>query len=200
MTDSRRLSPETLTFWCSMTCDYRTMLERLPDAFDDIETESPMSTEFVKFLSDHKRKVARFLVDLDLFKDELRQRVEWVAGRIDLRTYTNVVRRASCCTSNLEHFLVHELRLADDLVLVLVAVASPHGWETRIIRRGLLDNARVRELLKRRDIPVRDKGYYFRHDPPCPYDAPLTLVADLLQDLIARLSRGDPDEPQFVSI
>ena len=163
-----------------------------------------MDPEFLDFLKSRGNDVEEILTRIRTFKEELRNKVEQLAERIDVGSYSNVKRsfwgkqfwgrKGKEDTGSLFDILAHDISLASGLVVVVDTVITTDGWSSaQIFVRGRDDRqAELRNLLERLKIPIKKiERKRLIHPDHFEYAEDLDRIALVVQDVVGKLAKSD---------
>jgi len=179
---------------------YLTFMLDFLNTLDNLQRGIVMDREFLTFLKSHGDDVEELLIRVRTFKEELRDRVEQLAERIDVGSYSNVKRRfwgkqfwGKEDTESLFDILAHDISLTSGLVIAVDTVITTGGWSSAeiFVRRGGTQ-AELRSLLQRLEIPIEKiEGKRFFHSTRFEYAADLDRIARVVRDIVDRLAKSD---------
>ena len=169
---------------------YLTIFLDFLNTLENLQKGTRMNQEFTKFLADRGEEVEVFLTRIKSFKEEMRKKVQELRNLIDIREYQNVEQGFWRDQTKLVDVLSYELRVSEDLTVVIIPHIVPQGWFISIFPRCEGNRSswlRVRNLLQRLEIPF-EEGQRFRHPARFAYDEDLDRVRPIVQELIGKLA------------
>ena len=179
---------------------YLTFMLDFLNALDNLQGGVLMDPEFLGFLRSHRNDVEKFLVRIRTFKQELRKKVEELAKRIDVGSYSNVERSfwgkqfwGQKHTGSLFDILAHDISLTSGLVVAVDTVVTTSGWSSAeiFVRRGG-KQSELQNLLQRLEIPIQKiDGKRLIHPTHFDIAADLDRIAAVVQDVVRKLADSD---------
>ncbi len=168
---------------------YLTIFLDFLNTLENLQEGTRMNQEFLKLLSERSDDVQDLLTEVKSFKDELRQKVKELRDLINVEEYGNVERQDIWRggPTTLLDVLYHNIRVAEDLLVCIHAVVTPHGWEIQIFPRFRGNPSQLRDLLQRLDIPFEEKELFI-HPAHFAYDENLKQISSILQEIIDKLA------------
>ena len=147
---------------------YLTFMLDFLNTLDYLHGGKVMNPELVRFLKCRSQDVARFLKDINAFKEELRGKVNGLAGLIKVDSSSNVSQWKYREKNDLFDILGHYVKLPRELVIAVDTIVSHEGWKIEIYPRKNIPYKELGELLRSLNVdvgaeegewPVRLAGY-----------------------------------------
>ncbi len=171
---------------------YLTMFLDFLNTLENLQEETRMEPEFVRFLSERSDDIEDLLAEVKRFKDELRKKVQELSHLIDVSGYQNVQQAFWRERTNLYDILIHNIQVSEGLLVSIDTDISPRGWGIYIWpRRG--DISRLRELLQHLKISSEQHGNGFAHPDSFAYSENLERVASTVQVLVDKIATGSTE-------
>ena len=168
---------------------YLVLLIELLNTLENLQVGTHMDPQFVGFLVARSNDVVALLGEVDKFKKELRTKVTELGALINLSERPNVRQGFYRESGWLGDDLVHDIQLADGMLVAIDTVIEPQGWDIRIWPRRGGNQARMRSLLQPLSIPF-EEGERFTYPTRFAYTEPLERIQPILQDLIDKIARA----------
>ena len=171
------------------------------NTLDNLQGGIVMDPEFLNFLKSHGDDVEKLLIRIRTFKEELRNKVEQLAERIDVGSYSNVKRSfwgkqfwGKEDTGSLFDVLGHDISLASGLVVTVDTVITTNGWSSAeiFVRSRGGTQTELQNLLQRLEIPIQKiEGKRFIHPTRFEYAADLDRIARVVREVVDKLAKSD---------
>ncbi len=166
---------------------YLTLLLDFLNTMENLHKETRMNEQFVGFLSERYDEIEALLGEIKTFRDELRRKVRALGALVDVEEYQNVSQWVYREQTSLYDMLGHDIRVYDDLPVIVDTTIYPSGWEVAVeLRRGSGIESRLSELLRHLDITVEDERDFvharFR------YDESMERIAPVVQSLVDKFA------------
>jgi len=167
---------------------YLTMFLDFLNTLENLQKGTRMDQEFVELLAERHEQAESFFYELMSFKEELRTKVQELGALIKVEEYPNVIKQDVWRQKGkLFDILYHDIRVSEDLPVVVDTIISPRGWTIRFgLRRG--DRSNLKELLQKLGIPSEEGGWHLFHPARFAYDEDLDQIRPALQDLVDKLA------------
>ena len=179
---------------------YLTFMLDFLNTLDNLQGGIVMDPEFLDFLKSHGNDVEKLLVRIRTFKQELRIKVEELAKRIDVGSYSNVERSfwgkqfwGQKHTGSLFDILAHDISLTSGLVVAVDTVITISGWSSAeiFVRRGG-KQSELQNLLQRLEIPIQKiDGKRLIHPTRFEFPADLDRIAAVVRKVVRELAESD---------
>ena len=179
---------------------YLTFMLDFLNTLDNLQGGIVMDPEFLDFLKSHADDVEKLLIRIRTFKEELRNKVEQLAERIDVGSYSNVNRSfwgkqfwGKEDTESLFDILAHHISLASGLVVTVDTLITTSGWSSAeiFVRRGG-KQSELQNLLQRLKIPFQKiDGKRLIHPDRFEYGADLNRIAAVVRCVVRKLAESD---------
>ena len=179
---------------------YLTFMLDFLNSLDNLQGGIVMDPEFLDFLKSHGNDVEKLLIRIRTFKQELRKKVEELAKRIDVGSYSNVERSfwgkqfwGQKHTGSLFDILAHDISLTSGLVVAVDTLITTSGWSSAeiFVRRGG-KQSELQNLLQRLEIPIQKiDGKRLVHPTRFEFAADLDRIARVVRDVVDKLAKGD---------
>ncbi len=175
---------------------YVTLLVDFMNTLENLKRGTRMDKRFIDLLVDRENDVENFLSGLESLKEEMREKVKELAGRISVEKHSNVTQLKPWQDPMGRYDdLPHDIRVSEDLVVQVDTSIFPKGWEIWMWPSSG-DYADLRDLLLRLEIPFEehehDEGVEHTDSYKHKYDESLDGIAALLQDLIDKIAAATP--------
>lgn len=168
------------------------------NTLENLQKGSRMNSEFVKLLSEQTDAAENLFMKLTEFRKELRKKVQELGALLDVREHQNVEQWFWRERTKLFDTLVHDIRVSDDLLVLIDAAISPRGWEIDIFVRGRdmdrsklsSDRLRLRDFLHRLKIPFEERqgSKPFVYPERFAYHEDLNQIRPILQNLVDEIA------------
>lgn len=174
---------------------YLTIFLDFLNTLENLQKETRMDQEFIKFLVERDDEVRSLFNDLKSFRAELRKKVEELRDLIDTSQHRSVEakdlwRGDIVSMSDNLYFII---RAAEDLLVGIDTHLSPRGWEIQIFPRDKGDPSKLRNLLERLKIPFEEKERFI-YPAHFAYDEKLDQIRLVLQDVVDKLAMSQERE------
>ena len=179
---------------------YLTFMLDFLNTLDNLQGGMVVDPEFLNFLRSHGDDVERLLIRIRAFKQELRNKVEQLAERVDVGSYSNVKRRfwgkqfwGQEDPGSLFDIVAHDISLASGLVVAVDTAITTSGWSSAeiFVRRGG-NQAELRKLLQRLEIPFQKiEGKRLIHGTQFEHSAEIGRIAKVVEDVVRKLASSD---------
>lgn len=147
-----------------------------------------MNPELVKFLKNHSQDVARFLKDINAFKEELRGKVKGLAGLISVDSNSNVSQWKYREKNGLFDVLVHDITLLQGFVIAIDTVVSFDGWRIEVFPRKKIHDQKTQDLLQTLDLQAKEQKGRYMLPRRFAYTTDLGKIAQDVQDVVDKIS------------
>ncbi len=173
---------------------YLTFLLDFLNTLDHLQRGTVMDQEFLDFLSSRRNDVEDFFKRIKEFKDDLRNQVTDLRGRISVKAYGDRVRQVLWRQEGLFDILGHHIRLSSFECKVDTCI-EPNEWTVWIClkRRSDQDYAELQKLLERLDIPCKEDGERkcFILDQRFKYGDDLAQIGQFVEGVVHKLVTSD---------
>ena len=175
---------------------YLTMFLDFLNTLESLQKGTRMDQEFVKLLAERGDEAENLFAELTEFKKELRKKVQELGNLINVGEYQNIEQWFWRERTKLYDVLVHDIRVAEDLLVGIDTAISSQGWEIdTFVRRGgdrsklNVDRVRLRDLLQYLEVPFEERqgSKLFVH-AGFDYVENLVRIRPILQDLVDKLA------------
>lgn len=165
------------------------------NTLENLQKGTRLNQEFVKFLAERDGDVRDLFANLKSLRTEMREKVQELRDRIDTSQHRSVEVKDLWRADTVAMFdnLYFKIRVAEDLLVGIDTHLSPHGWEIQIFPRDKGDPSKLRELLKRLNIPF-EEGWRFVHTAHFEYDENLDQIRPVLQEVVDKLATSREGE------
>ena len=179
---------------------YLTFMLDFLNTLDYMRGGMVVNPEFVGLLASRFDEAERFLKEIEGFKRELREKVEYLKSLIDVRQYSNVEQflwpLRMTKGLDLEDDLAHHIELSSfENKVVVDTVISPKGWKVQCWVLEGDDRARekLRKLLERLDLrfDYEEEGKHFCLNQRFNYAEDLGQIHPVVQEVVVKLAGSD---------
>jgi len=125
----------------------------------------------------------------------VRKKVQDLGVLIDLKEYENVRQWFWRQKTQLFDDLVHDIRISEDLPVVIDTVITSREWTIRFgLRHGDRSSSRLPQLLRKLEIPFEKTEWNLAHPTHFSYDENLDNIRPFLQNLVDKLATSQERE------
>ncbi|HET7479479.1 MAG TPA: hypothetical protein VFJ72_08205, partial [Rubrobacteraceae bacterium] len=174
---------------------YLTMFLDFLSTLENLRRGTRMDQEFVKFLAKRDDDIRNLFNDLKSFRIEIREKVLELRTLIDTSQHETVevqdLWRGD--TASMSDTLYHNIRVSEDLLVGVDTRLNPQGWQIQIFARSKGSTLKLKELLKRLEIPFEERERFI-HPAQFDYDENLDRISPVLQDIVNKLATSQENE------
>ena len=168
---------------------YLTFMLDFLKTLDNLREGMAMDPEFLEFAKSNQPDIESLVAQVRKFRNELRGKIIQLEEMADLSNHSKVSWDRYREQEEMWDSLVHTIEFEENFKVCIQTWVSPEGWGMGIwLMPETTKRARLPELLRRQGIPYEVKDGGISHKKCLEYDADLKDVADLLQDVVAKVA------------
>lgn len=161
---------------------YVMLLVDLMSSMENLKRGQTMDQEWVNFLESHKEDIEDMWQQINKFRGHLRGEVKRLGGMIVCDSSV-VNQRLWRETDLLCDILVHDIKIADDLIVGIDTVLSAKGWEIQVFVRPGGNRDKLKALVDSSGLKFDEKERFVCTET-FPFNAQLESIQPLLQKVV----------------
>ncbi len=160
-----------------------------------------MDPKLIELLAKNQDEFETLLENFQRVKKEMKSKTQELQRELDISGYRNITRRYDRPPYGMYDDLIHDIQISEDLVVSLDSSVFPKGWEIWMWpmvndQIDLANSVEIKHLLKELKVSADEfnEGWlhplsynYEEHSETLEYDAEISNVAEVVQDLIEKI-------------